>query len=98
MRCPVCKAENSQGPQCRRCKADLTLLFRLEAQQARALSRARALFQAGRFEQALRFAEGADATRRDNQTLELLAVLHLHRGDFARAWHFGQLRLAGERT
>ena len=30
IRCPVCKAENSQGPTCRRCKADLSLLFRLE--------------------------------------------------------------------
>ena len=35
MICPVCRATNDQGPQCRRCKADLGLLFRLEAQRKR---------------------------------------------------------------
>ena len=34
MQCPVCKADNAQGPLCRRCKADLSLLFRLEARRA----------------------------------------------------------------
>src|SRR5262249_17865113 len=33
MRCPVCKAENAQGPACRRCKADLSLLFAVEARR-----------------------------------------------------------------
>ena len=40
MRCPVCKADNAQGLQCRRCKADLALLFQLEEQRARALEQA----------------------------------------------------------
>ena len=35
MNCPVCRATNDQGAQCRRCKADLGLLFRLEAQRKR---------------------------------------------------------------
>ncbi len=36
--CPVCKAENAQGPFCRRCKADLSLLFSLRQQlRARAV-------------------------------------------------------------
>ena len=35
LRCPVCKAENAQGPNCRRCKADLSLLFALEDRRAR---------------------------------------------------------------
>lgn len=96
MRCPVCKAENTQGPQCRRCKADLSLVFRAGAQQAAALARARDLLRQGRFNQALRFAEGADATWRDAATLELLAVLHLLRRDFARAYQFAQLRRAAD--
>ena len=40
MHCPVCKADNSQGPQCRRCKADLSLLFALEEQRRRTLAEA----------------------------------------------------------
>jgi hypothetical protein len=41
MRCPVCKADNAQGPQCRRCKADLTVLFDLEAARRARLDAAR---------------------------------------------------------
>ena len=37
MKCPVCRAENDQGPQCRRCKADLALLFTLADQRRSAL-------------------------------------------------------------
>jgi hypothetical protein len=36
MRCPVCRAEVEQGPQCRRCRADLSLLFALDRQRRRA--------------------------------------------------------------
>ena len=28
MRCPVCRADNTEGPQCRRCRADLSPLFK----------------------------------------------------------------------
>ena len=31
MRCPVCRAAVQQGPQCRRCKADLSLLLAFRA-------------------------------------------------------------------
>ena len=41
MRCPVCRAENDQGPQCRRCRADLGLLFGLEKRRRQALDAAR---------------------------------------------------------
>ena len=34
MRCPVCTAESDTGPSCRRCRADLSLLFRLEEERA----------------------------------------------------------------
>jgi hypothetical protein len=41
MRCPVCKAENDQGPACRRCKADLALLWAVEARREALLISAR---------------------------------------------------------
>jgi hypothetical protein len=31
MRCPVCRAAVQSGPQCRRCKADLSLLLAFRA-------------------------------------------------------------------
>ena len=33
MLCPACKADNAQGPACRRCKADLSPLWALEARR-----------------------------------------------------------------
>ena len=36
MRCPVCKADNLETPQCRRCKADLSLLVAVERRRERA--------------------------------------------------------------
>jgi hypothetical protein len=41
MICPVCKAENTQGPACRRCKADLSLLWSLESRREALLNAAR---------------------------------------------------------
>ena len=86
MRCPVCKADNSQGPQCRRCKADLSLLFTLEQQRQRSLTEARHCLQRGDFAEALRHMETADWLRGDAESKRLTAVAHLLRGDFAAAW------------
>ena len=35
--CPCCRAATESGPACRRCKADLGLLFALEQQRRRAI-------------------------------------------------------------
>ena len=86
MRCPVCKAENAQGPQCRRCKADLSLLFALEEQRARTLAEARRLLAAGRADEADAAAAEADWLRSDEESRRLLAVTRLMRRDFAGAW------------
>jgi uncharacterized membrane-anchored protein len=86
MRCPVCKAENGEGPNCRRCKADLSLLFALEQQREAALAAARAELVAGRWGEARAQAEWADHLRRDEESQKLMAVAALMEGDFREAW------------
>lgn len=88
MRCPVCKAENSQGPQCRRCKADLSALFALEEQRAQALAGASLGLLVGQTEPAFQLAHHADWLRRDPDSLRLLALGALLQRDFARAWRY----------
>jgi hypothetical protein len=91
MRCPVCRAENDQGPYCRRCRADLSLLFRLEEQRRRALERARGELARGRTEAALALLNQAEALRRGDDVLRLRAVTLLVRREFARAWQTSEL-------
>ncbi len=86
MRCPVCKAENAQGPACRRCKADLSLLFLLEEQRARALAEAGRLLAAARADEADARAAEADWLRSDEESRRLRAATRLMRRDFAGAW------------
>lgn len=86
MRCPVCKAENTQGPTCRRCKADLSLLFQLEDQRARTLAEAGRLLAAGRTEEADALAEEADWMRGDEESRRMLALTRLMRRDYAGAF------------
>jgi hypothetical protein len=86
MRCPVCKADNPQGPLCRRCKADLELLFTLEQQRARLLASARAAVAGHCWSAAGAEATVADWLRSDAESLRLRAVVHLLERDFARAW------------
>jgi hypothetical protein len=86
MRCPVCKADNAQGPQCRRCKADLAVLFDLEAARRARLDAARERLAGGRLPEALAAAEEADWMRRDDESRLLLALARLLNRDFAGAW------------
>ena len=86
IRCPACKAENAQGPTCRRCKADLSLLFALEGRRAWTLAEARRLLAAGRTAEADELAEEADWMRSDTESRRMLALTRLMRRDFAGAW------------
>lgn len=86
MRCPVCKADNLQGPQCRRCKADLSLLFALEEQRQRRLAEARRWLIRGEWQEAARHAEAANWLRCDEDSLQSTAVTHLMNRNFAGAW------------
>src|SRR5262245_21978065 len=85
MRCPVCKADNTQAPACRRCKADLSLLWQLESRREALLVSARCHLARGRWRDgerdaraALRVRDGADARR-------LRALCRLVARDFAGA-------------
>lgn len=86
MRCPVCRAEVEQGPNCRRCRADLSLLFALEQQRTLALATAYWYAAQGQWRRALAIADGVQALRWDDEAQRLLALGHLLQRDFARAW------------
>jgi hypothetical protein len=86
MRCPVCKAHNPQGPQCRRCKADLSLLFALEEQRQRTLAEARRCLRCGEWQAAVEHAETANWLRGDEESRQLAAIAHLLGRDYAGAW------------
>ena len=86
MQCPVCKADNDQGPQCRRCRADLAALFALAEQRGAALAEAYRSLARGQWQRALAIAEGAHVLRSDEETRRLLAVVYLMRRNFALAW------------
>jgi hypothetical protein len=85
MRCPVCKAENAEDATCRRCKADLSLLVKLEQARRHALACAAQAVAAGDGEQALRHAEIAHRLREDRDSWQWLAVAYLLLRDFGRA-------------
>jgi hypothetical protein len=86
MRCPVCKAENATGPNCRRCKADLGLLFALEEERTGLLRTARRLLDDGSWSAAAQTAARADGLRRDEDSRRLLTAALLLGQDFAGAW------------
>lgn len=86
MRCPVCRADNDRGPNCRRCRADLESLFALEEQRQRALDAAYRSLAAGESRRACSLAEGARALRDDEEARRLVAISALLRRDFTAAW------------
>ena len=88
MRCPVCKVENEQGPLCRRCKADLSLLFQVEKQRARHCSAARRFLRNGRWDEAIGQAAKADGLRHDDESLRLAAIGCLMARDFDGALRY----------
>jgi len=93
--CPACKAVNEQGPACRRCRADLSALFALEARRLALLDAARQKIVDSQCDDALSVLDAADAIRRCDEAVRLRALANLLRGDFGRAWH--GYREAGER-
>ena len=86
LRCPVCKADNTTGPTCRRCKADLSLVFALEDHRAVALSEAKDALDERQYAEAHSAALRADHLRRDEVSNRLVALTAILCGDHAQAW------------
>jgi hypothetical protein len=84
--CPCCKASNDAGPNCRRCKADLSLLFAIESQRSALLDGARRLANESRFAESLATLERAAQLRRAADVLCLRAAVLLLSRDFAGAF------------
>jgi len=88
--CPCCKANNDAGPSCRRCKADLSLLFAVEADRTAALAEARRLAAVGRFGESLAALDRAAQLRHTPDVPRLRAAVLLLARDFPaalRAYH-----------
>jgi hypothetical protein len=83
--CPVCRAAVEQGPNCRRCKADLSLWLAVGRRRAALLAAARRSARDGDLAGALVGAREADSLHRGDDSLRLLAALHLLKRDFAAA-------------
>jgi hypothetical protein len=96
MRCPVCKADNSQGPQCRRCKADLSQLFILEAHRDWFMNEAKRHIGRGDWPEAACQAAQAHRIRKDEDSYRLLALAHLLGRNYAQAWDLCRRRLSAK--
>ena len=83
--CPCCKAANDTGPACRRCKADLSLLFAVEDQRTAAIDTARTLAAESRFADALAALDRAAELRRGDDVSRVRAAVLLLAGQFPAA-------------
>jgi hypothetical protein len=95
MLCPVCKADNAQGSFCRRCKADLSLLFRLESQRRHLLASAWRCLGIGQWAEAARAARRADGLRTDDDSRRMLAITALFSRNFEEAHQYYTTGAAG---
>ena len=85
MLCPVCRADNDAPSACRRCKADLTLVWQMHQTRAELVGRAQSALVRRQLTHADYFIRQAEAIERDAETGRLRAVLSLLRGDFSAA-------------
>ncbi len=87
--CPCCRATNTTGPNCRRCKADLSLLLCLESDREAWLAYAKSELTGGRTASALEALAAAELLRPGRDLNQLRAVAHLLMLDFfsALGWH-----------
>jgi hypothetical protein len=85
LRCPVCRADNKQGPACRRCRADLSMLDAIEEERSRLLEAARQSLTDGNGSEAIAAAKKADDLRHGSDSQRILALGLLLRRNFAEA-------------
>lgn len=85
LQCPVCRAANSSGSACRRCKADLSLLVDLESNRSRHMAVARYALDGERFDEALDELVRVAALRDGSDAQRLRACTFLLATDFSSA-------------
>ncbi len=85
MRCPACRADNEEKPTCRRCRADLSLLWAVEEQRERCLRAARECLRAGQNDEALTQIRQASALHQGEDAERLAVLALLLKRDFAGA-------------
>ena len=83
--CPCCRAANDAGPACRRCKADLSLLFAVEAERTSLVAAARTLAAECRYSESLAALDRAAQLRRGHDLSRVRATVLLLARDFAGA-------------
>src|SRR5262245_35134361 len=83
--CPGCRAENTTGPACRRCRADLSLLMAVAARRDHHVSTARAAILDGRFDDALEELSRAEELQSGAPLRQIRACVYLLAGDFPAA-------------
>jgi hypothetical protein len=97
MRCPVCRADNNEGSNCRRCRADLSLLCQLEARRTELLRQAHQHAALQNWPHVSRLAREAHALRRGSDSTQLAAIAALMEGGMTKAWeHFQELHAANQ--
>lgn len=84
--CPACRASNDAGPTCRRCRAELQLLFDLEASRLALLNDARRAIHQGDWQSSEAALRQAEHLRQGSDIRQLRAIVYLLRGQFRAAW------------
>lgn len=85
LQCPTCGAADQTGDTCRRCRSDLRLLQRLEADRANELRVLARALAAGQWSEALLAAQYIHTLRQDDMSFRLLGVCQLLSGQMESA-------------
>lgn len=83
--CPTCGAADQSASTCRRCRSDLRLLQRLEADRRAEMQTLAGALAEGRWSDALVSAQYIHTLRQDDTSLRLLSVCQLLSGQIAEA-------------
>lgn len=84
--CPCCKATGNDSSTCRRCKADLTPIARMDEQRAQLFDSIRIYLGQGQLTQAEALLNKAERLDTDQASRQLRAMLYLLQRDHHQAW------------
>lgn len=97
--CPICGARNVTEQKCRRCRADLSLLRRVERYRAALLGRALRALAEGQIQQARDWLAQAERVHPGQDITRFAAVAALMMRDFSSAWrHYLQAKTRARKS